>query len=96
MLFLSDVVLCETACVLAGAYKAGRAEVSSVISQLLQAQHVVFTSVDQTARAVESYARGPGDLTDYVIREQARSAGCDYIATFDKDLLRESGFKAPS
>jgi predicted nucleic-acid-binding protein len=40
------------------------------------------------------YAHGKGDFADYVIREQARAAGCERIATFDRALLEEELFVA--
>ena len=36
-----------------------------------------------------------GDFADYVIKEHARAAGCDEVATFDWALLKEPGFVAP-
>jgi predicted nucleic-acid-binding protein len=46
-------------------------------------------------RAVEAFASGRGDFADYVICEQARGAGAESVATFDKTLLSEGGFAEP-
>lgn len=46
-------------------------------------------------RALNAYERGRADFADYLIREHARRAGCDNVATFDKALLKEPGFIAP-
>lgn len=43
-------------------------------------------------RALSAYERGRGDFADYLIREHARGAGCDGVATFDKVLLKEPTF----
>ena len=44
--------------------------------------------------ALEAYDAGRGDFADYLIREHARVSGCEAVATFDGDLLKEPGFIA--
>ena len=94
-LFVSDVVICETVSVLLGSYGVSRAEVSEILGQLLKATNVTFQDVDGLLRALEAFAAGRGDFADYVIRESARTAGCEKVATFDRALLKEPGFIAP-
>ena len=94
-LFISDVVVCETVWVLLAAYRVPRAEVGELLGRLLMAAHLRFNDVDRLSRALEAFAVGKGDFADYVIREHARAAGCDHVATFDRMLLKEQGFAAP-
>ena len=94
-LFISDVVLCETVWVLLAAYRVPRAEAGEVLARLLKARHLQFSDHGSLSRALESFLAGKGDFADYVIREQARAAGCDEVATFDRALLNEQGFTAP-
>lgn len=94
-LFVSDLVLCETVWVLAGSYLVPRAEIGATLRDLVRAKHLEFATVDLLARAVEAFAQGKGDFADYVIREHARAAGYELVATFDRALLREQGFAAP-
>ncbi len=94
--FVSDVVVCEVVWVLATSYKFRRAEISEVLSRLLRARNLAFSSSDQLARASESYSTGRGDFADYLIREHARASGCEAVATFEGKLLKEPGFVAPS
>jgi len=94
-LFVSDIVLCETVWVLAGSYRIPRAEIASALRELLRARHLTFQAPDQIARALDAFARARGDFADYLIREHARAAGCDSVATFDRALTRENGFAAP-
>lgn len=54
-----------------------------------------FRDVDGLVRALEGFVTGKGDFADYVIKEHARTAGCDEVATFDRALLKETGFVAP-
>jgi predicted nucleic-acid-binding protein len=94
-LFVADVVLCEFVWVLRASYGVGRAEIADVLQRLLKAAHLAFTDSDPLKRAAEAFARGKGDFADYVIREQARAAGCERVATFDRALLKEEHFVAP-
>jgi predicted nucleic-acid-binding protein len=94
-LFVSDVVLCETVWVLVSAYRVTRAEVGQVLGQLLKATHLNFRNVDELLQALKAFGAGKGDFADYVIREHARVAGCDEVATFDRALLTEKGFSSP-
>ena len=94
-LFVADVVLCETVWVLAGSYHVSRVEITKTLRDLLRAKHLIFAASDQLARALDAFAEGRGDFADYVIREHARAADCEAVATFDRALLQERGFVAP-
>jgi predicted nucleic-acid-binding protein len=94
-LFVSDIVMCETVWVLSSAYRFSRAEIVQALSGLLRARAVVFVSGDSLARALAAYASGKGDFADYLVREHARAAGADTVATFDRSLLKERGFTKP-
>lgn len=94
-LFLSDVVMCETVWVLSSAYGFSRAEICDVLGDLLRARPVVFASTDRLAHSLESYRKGKGDFADYLIRELAKAAGAESVATFDRKLLKEPGFSKP-
>ena len=94
-LFISDVVMCETVWVLSSAYSFSRAEICDVLGDLLRARSVVFTSSDRLARSLESFRKGKSDFADYLIRELAKAAGADSVATFDRKLLKEPGFTKP-
>jgi predicted nucleic-acid-binding protein len=94
-LFVSDVVVCETVWVLSAAYRVPRAEIGEILGRLYVATHLSFHDVDRLARALEAFNAGTGDYADYVIREQARAVGCEEVATFDRVLLKETGFAAP-
>ena len=94
-LFVPDLVLCETVWVLAASYKVARAAIVATLRDLLRAKHLAFASSDQLTRALDAYARGKGDFADYLIRENARAAGCDEVLTFVRALLHDTGFAAP-
>jgi predicted nucleic-acid-binding protein len=94
-LFISDIVMCETVWVLSSAYRFSRSEIADALAILLRARSVVFTSTDRLARSLEAFRNGKGDFADYLIRELARAAGADTVATFDRSLLKEPGFSKP-
>jgi predicted nucleic-acid-binding protein len=90
--FVSDLVLVYLVWVLRRAYRVGKAEVVRTLTDLVRARHVQLESTTLVERAITAYTRGRGDFADYIVRERARLAGCDNIATFDEALLSESGF----
>lgn len=90
--YVSDVVMCEVVWVLERSYKLRKAQISQVLGNLLRARNLAFSSSDRLARALEAYKAGLGDFADYLIREHARASGCEAVATFDSDLLKEPGF----
>jgi predicted nucleic-acid-binding protein len=94
-LFITDIVLCELVWVLSGAYGFGRPDIVNTLKDLARARHLRFPDSDALVRALNAYERGRADFADYLIREQARRAGCDSVATFDKALLNEPAFLAP-
>lgn len=94
-LFISDVVLCETVWVLMSRYGFSRVEVAAVLRQLLDADHLSFPAPAQYARALAAFSAGKGDFADYVIREHGLAAGCTIVATFDRALLKEPGYRSP-
>ncbi len=60
---------------------------------LLQIENV--DSPDRLLRALSAFEVGRGDIADYVIREDAKAAGCDSVVTFDKALHKEEMFVSP-
>ena len=94
-LYVSPVVVCETIWVLRRAYEFTRAEIAQTLQKLLGVRQLVFGESDAVGNALEAYAEGKGDFADYLIREQAIAAGCDDVVTFDRELLKETGFAMP-
>jgi predicted nucleic-acid-binding protein len=94
-LYISDIVMCETVWVLTSAYRFSRTQIADVLAQLLRAKQMAFPSSDRIARSLDAYRSGRGDFADYLIREHARAAGCETVATFDEPLLKEPGFSRP-
>ena len=92
--FVSDVVMCELVWVLTSAYRVPKSEVARHLGSLLRARHFAYRSADRLSRALDAFSDGRGDFADYVIREDSAAAGCETLATFDKALHTERGFRA--
>jgi predicted nucleic-acid-binding protein len=87
--------MCELTWVLDSCYKIEKIEILRTLYQLLASRDVTFASSDRIASALAAYEAGLGDFSDYLIREHATEAGCEFVATFDKALFKEAGFKSP-
>lgn len=94
-LFVSDVVLAEVAWVLTRAYHFTKDDLLPVLRSLVRARHLSFTSSDVVATAIDGWAKGKGDFTDYLVRAQALARGCEQVATFDRALLKDRAFFSP-
>lgn len=93
--YVSDIVVCELIWVLARGYQFERKQIVETLRQLVAARQLQFSSGDNVIRALAAFEEGQGDFADYLIREQAKTAGCNTVKTFDKKLLREAMFSSP-
>ena len=95
-LFVSHIVLCELTWVLRGAYGRPKQDVVRALEGLISSAQLLVEDSALAHRALERYRYGKADFADYVVAERAWAAGCSEIATFDRKLLGEDGFVAPS
>ncbi len=93
--YVSDVVVCELVWVLTSSYRVRRAEIAEVLRKLTTSRQMTFDATDRITRALDAFTTGRGDFADYLLREHARRAGCETVATFDRVLLKEHGYTAP-
>jgi predicted nucleic-acid-binding protein len=92
-LWVSDIVLCELVWVLTRRVGLARADIANALDQLLRTELVVVSDAGIIDRALAAYGTGKGDFADYLIREQSRAAGASEVATFDRLLKGEDGFR---
>ena len=85
-LFLSILVLCETAWVLIRCYKQTKPTIIETLERILEAGLFVVEKDDLARRSIEDYRGGKGDFSDYVIGNLAHAAGCSATVTFDRTL----------
>jgi predicted nucleic-acid-binding protein len=81
-IFISTIVLCETAWVLKRAYRRSNEDIAEALSGLVHSRNV---ETDRLAAesGLRMLARG-GDFADGVVEHDAIRAGCDRLATFDQ------------
>ncbi|MBK8098202.1 MAG: type II toxin-antitoxin system VapC family toxin [Planctomycetes bacterium] len=93
--YVPVLVLCELVWVLQAGYGHQRTAIVDALRRLLTVRQLTFAEPDVVARALDAFGTGNGDFADYVLREQARGAGCTAVATFDKVLLKDEAFQLP-
>jgi predicted nucleic-acid-binding protein len=91
--FVSAVVLCELAWVLAECYAADRARIRASLEGLLAARQITVEAPDLVRRALRAWGEGAADFADALIGEVARAGGADKTVTFDRDASRLPGFE---
>src|SRR4051794_27721978 len=74
-LFVSQIVLCELVWVLSYAYRFKREGVVGALQLLRRGAQVVVEGADEVKSAIEAFAAGPGDFSDYLIGERAVAHG---------------------
>ncbi|MEW5847693.1 MAG: type II toxin-antitoxin system VapC family toxin [Myxococcota bacterium] len=94
-LYVSDVVMAELAWVLEEAYGFTRMEIAGAARAVLSSRVFSFRDKARLARAVSDFESGGADLSDYLIRREAESAGAGRLFTFDRKLSREPGCAVP-
>lgn len=91
--FVSLIVLCELAWVLAQGYAWPRATIHERLLRLVRTRGVLLEDVELVDRALAAYDQGRADLADYLLAAVARKAGAGELVTFDRRLAREPGVR---
>lgn len=92
VVYISEIVLCETVWVLRSRYRFPRFQIVGLLGFLLRARQLRFASRERLLSAIDAYRTGRGDFADYLIRSEALDAGCERVATFDGALQKEASF----
>lgn len=87
--FVSAVVICETAWVLARFYGLSQPETRDALRPLLGAPQLVFGDEPALRIAFDQDA----DLADAIIHEIGRGAGCSETVTFNRRFARLPGVR---
>lgn len=82
--FLPVVTVVELTWVLRVAYKLDRATIAAILRRLMDSEGVELEREDVLRAALDRYASGTADFSDYVILEAARVAGAVPVLTFDQ------------
>jgi predicted nucleic-acid-binding protein len=90
--WVSHVVLAETAWVLREIYNVGHQEVIEAIDRLLLNTSLTIHDAEVVAAALDQYRRRPRlGFSDCLVLEIARKAGHLPLGTFDRDLSKLDG-----
>ena len=92
---LPDIVLCEMEWVLESVYGLARTDILQALRGLFSADEFDFANRGAVAIAIQRYAAGKADFSDYLIGESATLAGASVTYTFDRELARAPGFSRP-
>lgn len=93
--FIANPVLCELIWILQTRYSVDRKGCLAVLESLAKHPIFRFESSRILGKAVDRYRKGRGDFADYLIREISAAQEVEALHTFDKALLKESGFTKP-
>jgi predicted nucleic-acid-binding protein len=90
--WVSHLVLAETAWVLAETYSVGHDEIAAIIDMLINHQSVTLQDADVVVHALDQYRRRPSlGFSDCMVLEIARKAGHLPLGTFDRNLSKLDG-----
>ncbi|GGH04521.1 PIN domain-containing protein [Silvibacterium dinghuense] len=91
--FISLITLAETAWVLGGNYEFDRKMIVAVITALLQAEELVVEQAEVVREALHLFEESRAGLSDCLIAQLGRHAGCEYTVSFDRHAAKLPGMK---
>lgn len=91
--FVPALVVLETIWVLESAYDIGRDDLVSTFADLLLFPVLEFENRTVLQAVLSKAASNRNDLSDLLISESARHAGCDRTLTFDRKAAKTLGFE---
>lgn len=90
--FIDRVALCELVWVLSSVHGYRRAEIASIIEQLLKNQDIALEDEGAVRAALEVFKTRSIDFADVLIGEVNRARGCEVTATFERQAAKLPGF----
>ena len=92
VVFVSSIVLCETAWVLESCYEIKKAELISVLESILRIDQLNIEHSEAAWLAVSDFKDTSADFSDCLIAAIAKMRGCDLVGTFDKKASKIESF----
>ena len=90
--YISTLVLCETAWVLRSVFGHSRAAILELIERLLDTDVFQVEAEDAVRAALQSCRSGKGDFADHLTGHMNLAKGCRSTVTFDRSLGSAAGF----
>ena len=91
--FVSTIVLCEIAWVLAESYGADRKRIREIVEGLLATKQIVIEQADLVWKALRAWEGVPADFSDALIGQLAIAHGGEKTVTFDRTAAKLPGFE---
>ena len=91
--FVSSIVLCEVAWVLARTCKLDRSELAQVLERILRANVLEHEDAVSALAALREFHTSRLSFADCLIAHRCKHAGCTEIVTFDADFARRDGVR---
>jgi predicted nucleic-acid-binding protein len=91
--FISCIVLCELAWVLAECYGADRRRIRQALEGLLASKQIVVEAPDLVRRALRAWDESGADFADALIGELSKQNGASATLTFDRAAAKLPGFE---
>jgi predicted nucleic-acid-binding protein len=91
--YVSLLVLCEFAWVLAVTYRKPRAEIESHLTGILDAGSLRVEQAGLVNDALEAYRTSKADFADCCIAALGQQAGCQHTVTFDRAASKLPGMR---
>ena len=88
--FLPKLVLTEAIWVLRVSYRFDRQAITGAVRALLHTDGLNIENKSLVLAALDAYAKGSADFSDYLILESARAAGALPVHTFDRRFARHA------
>ena len=88
--FVTSVVLCEVAWVLARTFKLDRIELSQVLERLLGANVLAHEDAHSALIALREFRTSRLSFADCLIAQACKRFGCTEIVTFDANFSRRT------
>jgi len=91
--FISAIVICETAWVLESCYDLKKDELINVFENILRVDQFIIEHSEQVWIALNEYRKFNTDFSDCIVGAIAKSNDCDFVATFDKKAAKSQFFE---
>lgn len=82
--FVGLVVLAEVVWVSESLYGAARQEVADIVRRILSIRQLLVEDAETAWKALRLYESGKADFADCLVACTAFAAGCESVATFDR------------
>jgi predicted nucleic-acid-binding protein len=89
--YVTVVSLVELVWVLLSCYASSKAEINSVLENMLHTKYIIVQDTAILWKALRKFKEGKADFPDCLIKHTSFDAGCSSVVTFDVKAARDCG-----